>query len=111
MRRLGATWLLASGAALAQCPICKRALVHSAEGARLARGFNAGILFLLIVPFLLFGIIAFLVHKAQRQNAFLAERAERIIERDPQPVAVPPADSTTTIDPDFARDVAGVGPG
>ena len=74
-QRSGWLAVLASGAAFAQCPICKRALVHSAEGARLAHGFNAGILLLLVVPFVLFGLIALLVHKAQRQ----APRAEREI--------------------------------
>ena len=66
--RLPAALLVASNAVFAQCPMCRRALVYSAEGQRLARGFNAGILFLLIVPLLLFGTITFLMYEARRRQ-------------------------------------------
>jgi len=51
----------------AQCSMCKTALVNSAEGQRLASGFNSGILFLLCVPFMIAGTIALLIFNAQRR--------------------------------------------
>ncbi|MBI4467817.1 MAG: hypothetical protein HY650_00685 [Acidobacteria bacterium] len=44
---------------VAQCPMCKAALTHSVEGGYSAGPFNRGILFLLFIPFLLVGLIAY----------------------------------------------------
>ena len=59
----------------AQCAMCWSALAHSAEGAGLIRGFNSGILFLLLVPFLVAGALTLLVYKFHR-NAVAGERFE-----------------------------------
>lgn len=59
--------LAVSDAGFVQCPMCKAALVNSAEGQRLASGFNRGILFLLSAPFLAVGTIVFLIFRAQRR--------------------------------------------
>ncbi len=58
--------LISAEAMLAQCSMCRRALVNSVEGQKLARGFNSGILFLLFVPVLIFGSVAFLIHRSRR---------------------------------------------
>ncbi|MDA2934608.1 hypothetical protein MYX82_09735, partial [Acidobacteria bacterium AH-259-D05] len=44
--------------AVAQCPMCRTALIVSEEGRELTAGFNRGILFLASVPFLAIGTIA-----------------------------------------------------
>lgn len=51
---------------LAQCPMCRTALVSSAEGQEIARAFNYGILFLLSAPFWVVGAIALLIYRARR---------------------------------------------
>ena len=65
---IGVASLLYSPAELpAQCAMCWQTLANSAEGASLVRGFNDGILFLLVVPFLVVGIIGFRIYRVQRQ--------------------------------------------
>lgn len=51
----------------AQCPMCKTGLLNSPEGQKLASGFNAGILFLFSVPFLIVGTLAWLIVHRQRK--------------------------------------------
>lgn len=53
----------------AQCAMCWSALTHSPEGGALIRGFNDGILFLLLVPFLVAGAVGFLVYNAVSRHA------------------------------------------
>ncbi|MBI4456281.1 MAG: hypothetical protein HY644_10320 [Acidobacteria bacterium] len=53
------------GAALAQCAMCRTALIDSLEGRGMAGGFNQGILFLLGAPFLVVGAVAFLIFRAR----------------------------------------------
>jgi len=52
----------------AQCSMCKTGLLNSPEGQKLASGFNAGILFLLSVPFLVVGTVALLIFNAHRRR-------------------------------------------
>lgn len=67
---MGATLarLMAADVVGAQCAMCKTGLLNSPEGQKLASGFNAGILFLLSVPFLIVGTLALLIVKAQRKR-------------------------------------------
>ncbi len=58
-------WLAASEAAFAYCAMCQTALANSPEGQQLASGMNNGILFLLGAPFLVTGLAALLIVKAQ----------------------------------------------
>ncbi len=60
-----AAWLAASEAAFAYCAMCQTALASSPEGQQLASGMNNGILFLLGAPFLVAGLAALLIVKAQ----------------------------------------------
>ncbi len=53
---------------LAQCPMCRTALIVSEEGRQMAAGFNRGILFLVGVPFVAVGAIAFLIVQSTRDN-------------------------------------------
>lgn len=50
--------LLWSSDLAAQCAMCRTALTNSVEGQRWAHGINAGILMLLLAPFLIAGGIA-----------------------------------------------------
>ena len=59
---------MSSDVVYAQCSLCKRTLARSVEGPKLIAGFNAGILFLLIVPFCLVGIVAGVIYKRSRWN-------------------------------------------
>lgn len=61
-------WRISGILVFAQCALCKTALVNSAEGQKMASGFNTGILFLLSVPFLLVGTVAFLILSARRRQ-------------------------------------------
>ena len=53
---------------LAQCPMCRTALIVSEEGGQLAAGFNRGILFLVRIPFLIVGAITFLILQSNRRE-------------------------------------------
>ena len=53
---------------LAQCAMCRRALL-SPEGQQMVAAFRSGILFLLITPFAVFATIAVLAVRAQRRRA------------------------------------------
>lgn len=61
--------LAVSDSVFAQCPMCKAALTNSVEGQRMVSGFNCGILFLLSVPFVLIGVIGYLIFSRNRQAA------------------------------------------
>lgn len=55
--------------------MCRTALARSPEGKLLTAGFNQGILFLLIVPFLIFAVVAFLIYRAGRRHKAPSEEA------------------------------------
>ena len=55
--------------AFAQCAMCVTALQNSAEGRGLAESFGHGILFLLFIPYMLFGIVSYHVYRAYRQRS------------------------------------------
>lgn len=60
-----AALLIRSDTALAQCAMCRTALLNSPEGQIIAAGFNRGILFLFAAPFLVAGTIAFLIFRSR----------------------------------------------
>jgi hypothetical protein len=63
-------WLL-SPVAVVACPNCKEA-VSASEGqvANMASGYNWSVLFMLAVPFSMFGTGAFMVHRAVKRGTF-----------------------------------------
>lgn len=66
LRAIGAAaalLIIGRDAALAQCAMCRTALLNSPEGQQIAAGFNRGILFLFVAPFLVAGTIAFLMFR------------------------------------------------
>ncbi len=69
MAAIGAL-LLAAGDLYAQCAMCRTALQQSPEGQELAAGFNRGILFLLLAPFVVTAAMALLVCKARLSVLF-----------------------------------------
>ena len=60
--------MFSHSSAVAQCSMCRTALVSSAEGKALAQGFNRGILFLASVPFLIAGTLALLIFQSRRHD-------------------------------------------
>lgn len=62
-------WLVSAGT-WAQCALCK-ATVESAQQPTLLSGLKMGILFLVGLPYLLAGLIGFLIARATRQNSVL----------------------------------------
>jgi hypothetical protein len=51
---------------IAQCAMCGASVESSEEGAQLAGGLNAGILYLLLVPYLLFAGFAVVIYRAMQ---------------------------------------------
>jgi len=51
------------------CAMCKTALEQSEEGRALAGSFNTGILFLMGVPYAMFGAVGVVVFRAYRKRA------------------------------------------
>jgi hypothetical protein len=51
------------------CAMCRTALENSPEGRALAGTFNYAILFLMGMPYVLFGAIGFAIYRAYRQRS------------------------------------------
>lgn len=55
----------------AQCSMC-RAVLESEEGQATAKGINDGIVYLMAIPYLLVGIVGFVVYRmVKKQSTFL----------------------------------------
>ncbi|MDX2002959.1 MAG: hypothetical protein SFW35_11035 [Chitinophagales bacterium] len=54
---------------MAQCPMCKASVESSMkDGSTVALGLNAGILYLLVMPYLAFSILFFLWYRSYKRN-------------------------------------------
>jgi len=62
--------------AQAQCAMCRTALENSPEGKGMASSFNHGIVFLLAIPYALFGTIGVVVYRAHRKKKAAARQAD-----------------------------------
>ena len=58
------------------CAMCKTALEQSPEGQQLAKSFDYGILFLMGVPYAMFGTAGFVAFRAYRKQMKKNENAE-----------------------------------
>ena len=54
----------------AQCAMC-RAVLESEEGQKTAEGINNGILYLMIIPYVLVGCIGFLIYQSRKKKKAL----------------------------------------
>jgi hypothetical protein len=61
--------MLISSQGWAQCAMCVTALQNSAEGKVIAESFGNGILFLLAIPYVIFGTIAYTIYRAYKRKA------------------------------------------
>ncbi|WP_378181807.1 hypothetical protein [Aquimarina sp. SS2-1] len=52
----------------AQCAMC-RAVLESEEGQETARGINNGIVYLMIIPYILMGIIGYVLYRGKKKNS------------------------------------------
>jgi cbb3-type cytochrome oxidase subunit 3 len=64
-------WILQSGVALAQCPMCKAA-VEAANGkeSKMVEGLNTGIIYLFILPYaslILLGVVFYLAYRKHKR--------------------------------------------
>lgn len=77
MRSAAAFWAMNRLAPLsaAQCPMCRTALLNSAEGQQLAASFNGAILLLLAVPASIVLGVALLLWRARRKRPRAATSA------------------------------------
>ena len=62
-----------------QCVMCVTALSSSPEGRALAGSFRYGILFLLVIPYLIMGTIGFAIFRACRRQAAAARAQKNIV--------------------------------
>lgn len=60
-------FLLVTISTQAQCAMC-RAVLESEEGQSAAEGINNGIVYLMVIPYLLVGGVGFLVYKKLKNN-------------------------------------------
>ena len=66
----------------AQCALCVTALENSPEGKGMAASFNNGILFLLAVPYAIFGTAGVVVFRAYHRKRVAARRDNPYIPKD-----------------------------
>ncbi|AXT61181.1 hypothetical protein D1816_12760 [Aquimarina sp. AD10] len=59
--------LLLAIPAEAQCAMC-RAVLESEEGQETAKGINNGIVYLMIVPYILIGVVGYLIYKNKKKS-------------------------------------------
>ena len=66
----------------AQCAMCVTALENSPEGKSMAASFNNGILFLLAMPYAIFGTVGVVVFRAYRRKKAEDRRNNPYIPKD-----------------------------
>ena len=59
--------LLLPGIAAAQCAMC-RAVLESGEGETMARGINDGIIYLMVIPYIIVFVIGYIVYRKMKQS-------------------------------------------
>jgi len=65
---LAVNLLLSFNLAYAQCAMCKQNVTNSEEGIQLASGLNDGIIYLLVVPYLIFAGFAVVLYVSARKQ-------------------------------------------
>jgi hypothetical protein len=60
-------FLLSSFTIEAQCAMC-RAVLESGENQETARGVNNGIMYLMVFPYLLIGVIGFAIYRSRKKT-------------------------------------------
>jgi hypothetical protein len=60
-------FLLSSITIEAQCAMC-RAVLESGENQETARGVNNGIMYLMVFPYLLIGVIGFAIYRSRKKT-------------------------------------------
>jgi len=62
------TLFLAVNSVYSQCAMCKANITNSEEGAQLAAGINDGIVYLLVVPYLIFAGFALAIYVSTKRK-------------------------------------------
>ena len=63
-----AVLVLITGLAFGQCAMCKATLENQAANQGFFAGINAGILYLMIIPYLAMGFVAYAWYRSSRKN-------------------------------------------
>jgi hypothetical protein len=66
---IGLIGVLETSAFAQGCAMCRAALENSAEGRLVATSFAHGILLMLVLPYVLFGIFGFVLYRAYRKKS------------------------------------------
>ena len=63
-------WLLTLGNALAQCAMCAATVAANGkeQGPELAEGLNSGILYLMVVPYIMFSVVGFIWYRSAKKR-------------------------------------------
>lgn len=64
---------------LAQCAMCKATVENAENSESFAAGLNAGILYLMSIPYILFGVIAFMWYRSSKKNKQKRDKIEQRI--------------------------------
>jgi prolipoprotein diacylglyceryltransferase len=64
---------------LAQCAMCKATVENAENSDTFASGLNAGILYLMSIPYILFGVIAFMWYRNSKKNKQKRDKIEQRI--------------------------------
>ncbi|MBP2832498.1 hypothetical protein J8281_09910 [Aquimarina sp. U1-2] len=68
MKRIVYILFLISSVAEAQCAMC-RAVLESEEGQVAAKGINNGIVYLMIIPYLLIGLVGYFIYRNKKKSS------------------------------------------
>jgi len=68
--------LLCSIPVEAQCAMC-RAVLESEEGQKTAKGINDGIVYLMVIPYILIGVVGYFIFRNKKKSTDLGEQANR----------------------------------
>lgn len=70
-------WIVSAQMAFSQCAMCKATVENSENSETFAAGLNAGILYLMSVPYILFTVIAILWYRNSKRNKEKREKIEK----------------------------------
>lgn len=67
-----------AGDLVAQCPMCKAAVESAGDGgpSPMAKGLNNGILYLFVLPYLMVGLVGFLLYRGYQNRKKQKEEAQ-----------------------------------
>ena len=73
--------LIVSTASFAQCAMCKATVENGLQNgtSKIGSGLNTGILYLMVIPYILFGVIGFYWYKSSKKEKSQRDRVESVL--------------------------------